>query len=70
MIVITNKNIAKCSEISLADTVIYGFVEACKDCSFVADNFDTEERAEETFNKIADAIKEHGDETIIDFRRG
>lgn len=69
MIVITNKNIAKCNEISLADTVIYGFVEACKDCSFVADNFDSKEQAEAAFNKIANAIKEHGDETIIDFRR-
>lgn len=48
MIVMTNNIIAKCSEISLADTVIYGFVEV---------------------DRIADAIKKHGDETVIDFRR-
>lgn len=69
MIVITNKNIAKCSEISLAHTVIFGFIEACKDCSFIAGDFDSKEQAEAAFNKIADAIKEHGDETVIDFRR-
>lgn len=69
MLVITNKQIAECSDIHLADNIIYGFVNACKDCSFVMGEFDSKERAEAAFNKIADAVKDHGNETIVDFRR-
>lgn len=69
MIVITNKQIAECNDIHLADNILYCSVTACKDCSFVMGEFDSKELAEATFNKIADAVKDHGNETIVDFRR-
>lgn len=69
MIVINNTNIVKVNELTIFNNKILALVEDSQDETILADTFNNETEAKAAFNKIAEAIKVHGDETIIDFRR-
>lgn len=69
MIVITDSHIIKCSELCVIDSEIIGFIDNCKDCSFTVYAYGNNEEAKEHFKIAADAVKKHGENVVMDFRR-
>lgn len=69
MIVIDNTSIVKVNELTLFNNKILAFVEDSQDATILADTFNNETEAEAAFNKIAETVKEHGENIVIDFRR-